>query len=319
MSLLEKHIFIYLWVSVLIMLTALCLFVLTLLSFLSIRKKVLENPMVLSWCLLILPGVLMISVYLVQNIRNLMFHQAPETGAICNFNAFCAVTAVVTMNGSSVTVAYLTYDWAHRGKKPSYHKVLAGNFLSWMAGLTISSAFLVKDSFGPYMGLYCCVKEEVYHSFQVVLVFGLFGISVTTQSALYAKSYKEIKRREKAVVSTSTESESASVIVDRAIEMVSIFYCAWLLIILEAATVFSGKELNIWIPITGAWAAKMEPLVHAILLYKVLSKMKKTATAVAPLQSPIYPWLHGPQLVSSPKPSFSAEFKNPNDEFSPPV
>jgi len=252
-------------------------------SFFSYRKKIFENAILLSWCFLVVPGVLMITVYLVENFSILIHQRIPEASVTCSFYAFCAVTAVISMNGSAITIAYLTYDLVHTGKQPSHKKVFSGNLIAWVIGVSVAIAFLVEDSFGPYKGLYCCVKEEVYKSFQAGLVFGMFVFSIIVQSYLYTTAYIEVKKKEDNVagnVSTSASGSNAHAIMRRGIKMVVVFYVCWFLIVVDAAILCADGDLNIWVPVVGAWMAKLEPLLHTALMYKILSRFKKTTPGI---------------------------------------
>jgi len=68
--------------------------------------------------------------------------------------------------------------------------------------------------------------------------------------------------------------------------MVSVFYCSWFLVFLDAAIVYSGNPPNVWTTIIAAWLAKMEPIWHCLLMNRtikrILTKNGQMIAQVAP-------------------------------------
>ena len=47
--------------------------------------------------------------------------------------------------------------------------------------------YLIMEKFGPFRGLYCCVKEELFDGIIVAEVFLVFGIAAAVQVFMYSR------------------------------------------------------------------------------------------------------------------------------------
>ena len=56
-----------------------------------------------------------------------------------------------------------------------------------LLGLVISMVYLIMEKFGPFRGLYCCVKEELFDGIIVAEVFLVFGIAAAVQVFMYSR------------------------------------------------------------------------------------------------------------------------------------
>jgi len=270
----------YLWVAMFILVASLLLFTnVTQTMFWGENKKswkeVLKNPILLAWYLLLPPNVVMSFVYFIEHL-DMLIHGTPSTaGSLCNFVAFFAIAAVVSINGSSITIAYLTYRLVRDGKKPDLKVVLTGNGISWGTGLIIAIIFMTGNSIGPYQGLYCCVKESEYRGFRVALIFTTFCVSLSSQAYFYFMAWNLIKKTEGGALHSTGTVKASRVILHRGIEMVAIFYCCWFIICVDSIIAYNGGKPNIWTSAVGAWMAKLNPFLHSLMMYRNLKRMRK--------------------------------------------
>lgn len=240
-------------------------------------KDILKNPVLVAWYLLLPPNMVMSFVYFLEHGRQLIQNIESTAGPLCTFVAFWAISAVVSLNGSSITIAFVTFRLVKRGKKPELKIILIGNAIAWLVGLALATVFLTGNSIGPYQGLYCCVKEEQYYGYRVALIFTTFVVSISTQSAFYILSFLEIKKTEGGGLQSSGGSakKASSVIMKRGLEMVGVFYLCWFVIAVNSFIAYSGSHPNVWSGCIGAWLAKMNPLLHCTMMYRNLKRIKK--------------------------------------------
>lgn len=239
--------------------------------------------MLASWLFLAFPNTVMIIVYLAENLHILAKGSPLSNGPLCQFFSFCAICTVISSNGSSVTVAYLTNILAETRKVPPVKFAILGNISSWISGLIIASILLAQDSFGPYQNLYCCVKEESYKKSSAGLVFAVFSVSISFQLLFYGRSYKSMMKGSEYLPTQSTARTSTSVaVLKRAIGMVSIFYFSWFLVFLDAALLYAGYKPYVWVSIVAAWMAKLEPLWYCAYLRQTLRRIQKNNAAIVP-------------------------------------
>eukprot|EP00638_Chattonella_subsalsa_P005102 CAMPEP_0117756554 /NCGR_PEP_ID=MMETSP0947-20121206/14152_1 /TAXON_ID=44440 /ORGANISM="Chattonella subsalsa, Strain CCMP2191" /LENGTH=412 /DNA_ID=CAMNT_0005576173 /DNA_START=185 /DNA_END=1423 /DNA_ORIENTATION=+ len=240
-------------------------------------RDILKNPVMVAWYLLLPPNMVMTAVYFMEHAKQLATNSESEAGPLCNFVAFWAISAIVSLNGASITIAYVTYRLVKDGKKPRLRVILIGNGISWLFGLTLATIFMTGDSIGPYQGLYCCVREEAYYGFRVALIFTTFAVSISAQSFFYYSSYSLIKSTEGGALQSSGGSarKASKVIMQRGMEMVGIFYLCWFIIAVDSIVAYSGTKPNIWVSALGAWLAKSNPALHCIMMYRNLKRMNK--------------------------------------------
>jgi hypothetical protein len=277
----------YAWIAMCIMAFALFLFGnLTLNLFKQEDRKPLKdiskNPMLAAWYLLLPPNMTMTFVYFIEHFVMLVRGTTSHIGGLCSFVAFWAIAAVVSINGSSVTISYVTYRLVKDGKKPELKTILIGNGLSWALGLAIAIIFMTGHSIGPYQGLYCCVKEAQYHGYRVALIFTSFAVSVAAQTYFYYRSWKIVKATESGVLQSTGRGVKASrAVMKRGVEMVSIFYCCWFIIFVNSIIAYNGQTPNIWAGVVGAWMAKLNPVLHCLMMVRNIRKSRKVATTSA--------------------------------------
>jgi len=232
-----------------------------------------QNAFFVAYLLLLAPGVLLVAVYLFEDAKQLFNRQNLRDGKTCSFFSFIAILTVVTLNGSSTTIALATYTFTMKGKPPKMRTIMYGNLISWMIGFVVSSVYLASNVFGSYRGLYCCVKRESYDGLMVAQVFLVFGISAAAQIFFYTSSFWEARKHSQGGLNASN---TAVAIMKRGLEMILVFYVSYVLIAIDAAAVFAGMETNIWISIIAAWMPKLEPFWHCFLLHRILKRMAKT-------------------------------------------
>mmetsp|Transcript_21317 Transcript_21317/g.27970 ORF Transcript_21317/g.27970 Transcript_21317/m.27970 type:complete len:416 (-) Transcript_21317:532-1779(-) len=272
----------YLWGSMFIMAAGIWMFYkVTQMMFFGGNKKTLrdivKNPVMVAWYLLLPPNMVMTVVYFIEHARQLAMNVESQPGPLCNFVAFWAISAIASLNGASITIAFVTYRLVKDGKKPRLQVILIGNAIAWLVGLTLATIFITGNSIGPYQGLYCCVKEEEYYGFRVALIFTTFAISISSQTFFYYRSYSLIKSTEGGALQSSGGSarKASKVIMQRGIEMVAIFYLCWFVIALNSIIAYAGGKPNIWVSTIGAWLAKMNPLLHCLMMYRNLKRINK--------------------------------------------
>jgi len=133
-----EYVQVYLWSSSFILVLSLASFVFILASTFvkdkQLGQKMMENSIQLSWFLQTIPSLLMIMAFLIENIAVGFGWASLGTGYFCDAVAFCAVTTVITLNGTSTTIAFLTYRLMATRKTPSASWAIAGNALSWLFG-----------------------------------------------------------------------------------------------------------------------------------------------------------------------------------------
>jgi len=270
----------YLWVSMFILVSGLVLFAnVTQTMFFGENKKSLKevskNPILVAWYLLLPPNILMSVVYFIEHLSMLINGTPSTPGGLCNFVAFFAICAVVSINGSSITISFLTYRLVRDGKKPDLKIVLIGNGISWGIGLIISIIFMTGNSIGPYQGLYCCVKESEYRGFRVALIFTSFCVSLSTQAFFYFRAWHLIRGTEDGGLQSTGTVKASRVIMKRGLEMVAIFYCCWFIICVDSCIAYNGGLPSRWTSAVGAWFAKMNPVLHCLMMYRNLRRMRK--------------------------------------------
>jgi len=242
------------------------------------EKKMLlvvrKNPALLSSLFLVLPGILMISVYMMECVNSLVTDKPPSKGRFCNFIALWSLTTVITSNGSSVVVAYATYKLIN-GKKATISMVVVGNFLSFSFGATISAIYLAKGKLGPFLNLYCCVRDDAYDAAVIVPLVAIFVVATLTQTFLHSRSYLNYRKHiGKLRTNTSVTSKEAT-IKKRGLQMIFIFYLSYSVIVMNGIIKLWSGTSSVWSHVFGAWMAKLEPTFHCFLLSEILQKVRK--------------------------------------------
>jgi len=281
----------YQWVSLFILMLGLLLFFnVSQTMFFGENKKTLKelshNSVLLAWYLLLPPNVTMMLAYFIEHLSMLIQGTASMPGKLCTTVAFFAISAVVSINGSSITIAYITCRLVRDGKVPDLRIVLTGNFTSWVVGIVIAIIFMTGNSIGPYHGLYCCVKESEYHGFRVALIFATFCFSLTTQSFFYFRAWDMIQRKEQNTLQSNIRVKASRVIMRRGLEMVTIFYVCWIIICVDSIIAYVGGNPKLWTSIVGAWTAKLNPVLHCIMMHRNLRRTRKVSAIVPTSMSP---------------------------------
>jgi len=216
------------------------------------------------------------------------------TGYFCDAVAFCAVTTVITLNGTSTTIAFLTYRLMTTRKTPSASWAIAGNVLSWLFGILLATILLKERVYGSYRGLYCCVREESLTKIRVALVPVVFASAIIAQTFFYWSSFQKAKAHSGGVATTSfrppepqtgVHQSLAMVILRRGLEMIAIFYLTWILIAFDALATFFGHNANMWTSIVAAWMAKIGLVIHCAVMYQSLKRFKKQHLRITPYMS----------------------------------
>lgn len=123
-----------------------------------------------------------------------------------------------------------------KGTPVSDSTLWKGYALAWITGLSLGGLFIIHDGYGPYKGLYCCVKESHYHPMATVPCF------IVTFSSIFAVLYyyyqatstlaQQKKRAAAAEGSTASDVDpQVEVIVKRGLIHGLSFYVLWSLII----------------------------------------------------------------------------------------
>lgn len=258
---------------------------------------IFKKPILFAWFLLLLPNITVALVYFSEHMQILITQQRAEDGAWCRFVAFTAIVAMVCLNGSCLTIAVTMFQLVKMGSKYVWRTVVYGNILSWLSGIAIGIWYIVDDALGAYRGLYCCIKGEKYNGPRIFLIFGSFIFSIVAQSILYVSAFQHIQKTEKAASAHSkahssvgptgedqdvTESvvlkippSASKVFMKKGIQLVSIFYCCWFWISVDALIVFSGKTVPISSSIVGAIFAKMNSVIHCLVMTRHINKAKQ--------------------------------------------
>jgi len=250
----------------------------------------MENSIQLSWFLQTIPSLLMIMAFLIENIAVGFGWASLGTGYFCDAVAFCAVTTVITLNGTSTTIAFLTYRLMATRKTPSASWAIAGNALSWLFGILMATILLKERVYGSYRGLYCCVREESLTKIRVALVPVVFASAIIAQTFFYWSSFQKAQAHSRGVPtarSTSHEPQGihqslALVVLKRGLEMIIIFYLTWILIAFDALATFFGHNANMWTSIVAAWMAKIGLVIHCAVMYRSLKRFKKQHLRITP-------------------------------------
>jgi len=126
-----------------------------------------------------------------------------------------------------------------RGKRGDFKTVFIGNACSWILGLVISIIYLIGGKFGPFRGLYCCVKEELYDGIIVAEVFLVFGIAVAVQVFMYSSCCLEALNIGE--LQNTSAAKTSIAIMKRGLEMIGVFYLSYVLIVVDSIAIFSKK------------------------------------------------------------------------------
>jgi len=244
-------------------------------------QHVKGNSLLVSWIFLILPGFLLVVVFLIENAQRIYFREALKNGASCQFSGFIAILTLTSLNGSASTVSYVTYLFVKSGKKPPIEKIIGGNLLSWLAGLGIASIYLYGGVFGPYRELYCCVEKKYYRGTLVAEMFLVFGFSAVFQVFFYTSAFLECRKFSQDN-NNGDNCKTSVVILKRGLEMILIFYMSYSLIAADSAAVFASSHPNIWLSGVAACMVKLEPFWHCLLLHRILNRMCKHRARVSP-------------------------------------
>ena len=97
-------------------------------------KYIRGNVVLVSWCFLLVPGLILVVVFLFEDIIQIYENEIVHEGKLCNFFSFVAIWTVVSSNGSTCTISYLTYLFCKRGKRGDFKIVVIGNACSWVLG-----------------------------------------------------------------------------------------------------------------------------------------------------------------------------------------
>jgi len=242
-------------------------------------KRVKENSLLISWFLLVPPGLLLVLVFLVENSHQIYFKEALQDGVLCKFCAFCAILTLTALNGCAITVAYLTYLFVKNGKRPAPEKAMIGNIVSWLAGLAFSFVYLFGDVFGPYRGIYCCVKQQYFTGALVGEMFMVFGFSAAFEGLFYLRSVMESRKLSQR---NTHANQTSFIIMRRGLEMILIFYVSYVLVAVDSVIIFARLESSIWLSMVAAWMVKLEPFWHCFLLHRILKRIRKSRARVMP-------------------------------------
>jgi len=231
---------------------------------------------------MIIPGFLLVLVFLVENVRQIYFGEPLKEGSLCKFYAFIAIFTVTSLNGASSTVAYVTYLFVKHGKTPSKNPAIFGNLLIWLMGIVIAFVYLSGNVFGPYRGIYCCVKKEHYNGILVAEMFLVFAFSVGLQSFFYWRAFLESRRHSRSQINAGSTSLS---VMRSGLEMIFIFYTSYSLIAADAVAVFSSAQTSIWLSVVASCMVKLQPFCHCILFHGILKKIHQNNAQVHPVRA----------------------------------
>jgi len=242
--------------------------------------RVKENSLLVSWLFLVPPGLILVIFFLIENAQQIYFREALRDGPLCKVCAFVAILTLTALNGSATTTAYLTYFCVRNGKKPPIKFALIGNLISWLIGLAFSFVYLFGNVYGPYRGIYCCVKQEFFKGLMVAEEFIVLGISVAVQTFLYTRCYFESSKHS---AGSSHINTAAIALMKRGLEMISVFYFSYVLVAVDAVAIFANPHTSIWLSVLAAWLVKLEPFFHCLLLHRIFNRMQKRRAQVYPL------------------------------------
>jgi len=232
-----------------------------------------------AWFLLIIPDALMLALFPIELLLILM-PQSADRMIFCEFISFCTVSLAITSSGSSVVVAHQTFNMV-RGEKHSNTSAVAWNFLSFLLGIAISSVYLsLKErdvySFGE-------VQNECYfirHDFMKAYLLGtllVFPVSFIVQAFFYIRAnsiYTKHLRSQQGGRYLFNQRNGSVAIRDRGLQMLVVFFGCFSTNICSQVMVIVGKYPGAWQCIIGAWAIKMLPLLHFLLLHQSLARVK---------------------------------------------
>jgi len=239
----------------------------------NLRVFIEGNSLLISWFLLIPPGLLLVVVFLIENTHQIYFQENLQDGKLCKFCGFIAILTLTALNGSSTTISYLTYLAVKTGKKPPTGHAIYGNLLSWILGVAIACVYLTGNVLGPYRELYCCVKQDKYQGKLVGEMFMVCGVAASGQIFFYTSSYFEALKHNRA--GNTSRTRTSDIIMRRGLEIVSSYWMSYLLIIIEGVIIFLTNNPPIWLTIIAAWLPKLEPLWHCLLIYRILKRILK--------------------------------------------
>jgi len=234
----------------------------------------------------------MISIFLIENLFVGVGWAKVETGHFCDAVAFCAITTVVTLNGTSTTIAFLTYRLIKTTKTPSTRLAVAGNIFSWLFGILVASILLKEKVYGSYRGLYCCVREDSLNTFHVALVVVIFAVSISSQTFFYTSSFLKVRAHSQQTIQTRSQERGAHqslamAVLRRGQKMILIFYATWFLIVIDALATLLNHSTNIWTSIVAASMAKIGLMIHCLYMYRSLARSKNHNARVLPYASAI--------------------------------
>jgi len=276
------------------------------------KKSIVKKPVLFAWFLLLVPNITVALVYFAQHLQILATMSPPQRGGWCSFVAFTAIVAMISLNGSSLTIASVMYQIVRFGPKHVWRTILIGNAASWLIGFAIGFWYLKSNSLGPFRDLYCCISQEAYNGPRVILVFGFFLVSILAQLFLYTSAFFEISRCEnkaksciqplprshllvrpssapegkrsesvKAVSGTESAPSTARIFMKKGMLLVSIFYVCWFWISVDALLVFRGIVPSLTSSIIGALLAKSNAIIHCLIIHRHIRKAEKNAVYAA--------------------------------------
>ena len=110
----------------------------------NLRLFLEGNSLLISWFLLIPPGLLLVVVFLIENTHQIYSQENLKDGKLCKFCGFIAILTLTALNGSSTTISYMTYLAVKTGKKPPTGHTIYGNLLRWILGIFTSLFTLLR-------------------------------------------------------------------------------------------------------------------------------------------------------------------------------
>jgi len=269
----------------------------------SFRHVIFKKPILFAWFLLLLPNIVVMLVYFCEHMQILVTQKQAQDGHWCRFVAFTAIISMVCLNGSCLTIAITMYQIVKMGTKYVWRTVIYGNLLSWLCGICIGIWYIAGNSLGPYRGLYCCIRGERYNGPRIFLIYGSFIFSICAQSFLYISAFRHIRDTELKAQSNFTaqsihsvsgpeDSERVSgggtmkitptasrIFMKKGIMLVSIYYVCWFWISVDALIAFSGKTPSLASSIVGAIFAKMNSVIHCMVMTSHINKARNTVGA----------------------------------------
>lgn len=187
------------------------------------------------------------------------------------------------MLGGSVIIAFATYRLV-AGRPLSDRHLITWNLVNWVAAVVVAAGFWIDGILGPYKNLYCCVREDAYHTWAVAsTLFFIFAAGLLS-SYYYAHAYKKLMYLEKVMTTPQNvaHTKASRIVIKRGTLLVILIYFFWSLIIVAGFIIGAGGTVPASLDMFGAFLVKCMPLFDSLFLQNMIKKVIRKDSQVNP-------------------------------------